>query len=105
MNAFKLASPTYSYLGDDVCTLGCLLQVLRQDGTVALEYPLSATYNILQEDFVAEIERQIMAGATAYLTKLAALDARRAQLFPGSTDFDTAAAQLVAGVSAKLGGV
>jgi len=83
----KIENRSYSYQGDNVCTVSATLNIYHT-GTLALvaSTGLSATYNISQLDFIAEITRQLNEQVVAYMTKLATLDALRQQLFPDHQD-------------------
>lgn len=101
----RLESPTYSYSGNNVVSVGATLRVYPVVGAPALlEYPVSASYDISAPDFPAEISRQLVAEAGAYLAKLAEVDAYRAQHFPTAGDFEAAANQLLALANAQLTG-
>lgn len=101
----RLESPTYSYSGNNVVSVGATLRVYAEDGAPAmLEYLVTASYDITAEDFPAEISRQLVTEAGAYLAKLAEVDAYRAHHFPDAGDFEAAANQLLALANTQLTG-
>ena len=99
----RLINPTYNYAGYDVVNLSATFQVLKDDGvSVIAETAVSASYNLGQADFIAEVERQILTQIQEYMTKLLYLDTLRAQVVPSSTDFDSAVQIIMADIEAKL---
>lgn len=101
----KIENRTYSYSGYNVCSITATLNIYADDGTTLIDsFGLSASYDITQDDFPAEIARQINAQVSEYLAKLAAIDARRAVLFPTSTDFASAIDQIFDPIQTVIGG-
>lgn len=99
----RLELPTYSYSGNNVVSVGAILRVYPLEGAPAiLEYQVSASYDITAADFPAEISRQLVSAAGAYLAKLVEVDAYRALHFPAAEDFDAAATQLLAAANEQL---
>lgn len=91
----KIENRSYSYQGDNVCGISATLNIYADDNsTVVASTGLAASYNLAQDDFTSEIARQINGQVTAYLAKLAELDALRAVRFPASTDFISAVDQI-----------
>lgn len=101
----RIENRSYSYQGDNVCAVSATLNIYAADGTVVVASTgLSASYNLAQADFAAEIGRQINEQVAAYLGKLAELDALRAARFPTSTDFQSAVDQIFDPIQAAIGG-
>lgn len=101
----KIENRSYSYQGFNVVTITAVLNIYSADGvTVIASTGLSASYNIQQPDFAAEVARQINTQVSEYLAKLQELEARRATLFPTSTDFTGAVNQILDPIQAAIGG-
>lgn len=101
----RIESRSYSYLGDNACSISATLNVYAPDGTtVVASTGLNASYNLAEPDFSVEISRQITVQVMAYLTKLGELDALRAARFPTSTDFTTAVDQIFDPIQTAIGG-
>lgn len=99
----RIENRTYSYQGDNICTVSATLNIYVT-GVVVATTALSASYNIAAEDFVAEVTRQLNAQVTAYLGKLMELDALRQTLFPTSVDFASAVDLIFDPIQAAIGG-
>lgn len=99
----KLESRAYAYHGDNVCSVSATLNIYNGADIVA-STGISASYNLAAPDFVAEITRQINDQVSAYLVKLAELDALRQEIFPTSTDFSSAVDQIFDPIQSAIGG-
>jgi len=99
----KIENRTYSYQGENVCNVSATLNIYAGD-TVIASTGVSASYNLTESDFAAEISRQIMVQVQSYLGKLAELDALRAARFPTSTDFTSAMNHIFDPIQAAIGG-
>lgn len=101
----KIENRSYSYLGDNACSVSATLNIYAPDGTtIVASTGLSASYNLTMPDFTAEITRQINVQIMAYLTKLNDLDTMRKALFPSSTDFTSAVNQIFDPIQTAIGG-
>lgn len=95
----------YTYQGENVCSISAVLNIYKDDGvTVVASTGLLATADISQPDFHAEVNRQVNEQVAAYLTKLEELDTLRQQIFPASTDFQTAVDQIFDPIQSAIGG-
>jgi len=99
----KIENRTYSYQGENVCNVSATLNIYAGD-TVIASTGVSASYNLAQPDFAAEISRQLMVQVQSYLGKLNELDALRAERFPTSTDFASAVNQIFDPIQTAIGG-
>ena len=100
----KLENRTYSYQGNNVCTVSATLNIYV--GTVVIaSTSVSASYNLAQPDFAAEITRQLQTQIADYLGKLAELDTLRVARFPTSIDFASAVNQIFDPIQIAIGGV
>lgn len=99
----KIENRSYSYQGDNVCNVSATLNIYNGD-TVIASTGISASYNISQSDFAAEITRQLQVQIASYLGKLAELDAMRVARFPASTDFTHAVDLIFDPIQIAIGG-
>jgi len=101
----KIENRSYSYRGFNVASVSATLNIYAPDGTtVVASTGITAEYNMTQEDFQAEITRQIQVQVMEYLAKLAEIDALRAARFPTSTDFADAVDQIFDPIQTAIGG-
>lgn len=100
----KIEKRSYSYVGNNVCTVSATLNIYI-DNTIIANTNLSATYNLSQTDFMEEITRQITVQINAYLAKLIEVDNFRKAIFPNSVDFTDAVNQIFDPIEADLGGI
>ena len=100
----KIENRAYSYQGDNVCAVSATLNIYGTDGAIVAYTGLSASYNIAQPDYVAEITRQINQQVGDYLAKLAQLDSMRKAIFPDSVDFAAAVDMIFDPIQAAIGG-
>lgn len=99
----KLENRTYSYQGNNVCSVSATLNIYAGETLIASS-GVTASYNLNEADFHAEISRQLQDQISAYLLKLAELDALRAARFPTSTDFTSAVNQIFDPIQSAIGG-
>jgi hypothetical protein len=101
----KIENRSYSYQGDNVCSVSATLNIYTAEGgDIVASTGLNATYNLSQPDFVDEITRQLNEQVVAYMTKLGELAAMREAIFPGSTDFKTAVDMIFDPIQTAIGG-
>ena len=101
----KIENRLYTYLGDDVCAISATMNVYADDRTTIIASTgLSAQYNITHDDYVAEITRQLLTQAQAYLVKMAYLDQQRQARVPDSTSFADAINRIIDPIQTALGG-
>jgi hypothetical protein len=99
----KIENRSYSYQGDNVCAVSATLNIYNGEVVIA-STGLTASYNISQPDFAAEITRQLQVQVSSYLGKLAELDAMRVARFPDSTDFADAVNLIFDPIQTAIGG-
>ena len=99
----KLENRSYSYIGDNVCSISATLNIYA-GAVVVASTGLSASYNLSQPDFVAEVTRQINAQVYSYLTKLGEVDTFRKAIFPNSIDFADAVNNIFDPIQTAIGG-
>lgn len=99
----RIENRSYSYWGDNVCAVSATLNIYSGVDVIA-STGLTASYNISQPDFAAEITRQLQVQIASYLGKLAELDAMRVERFPSSTDFAHAVNLIFDPIQTAIGG-
>lgn len=99
----KIENRSYSYQGNNVCSVAATLNIYA-GAVVIASTGLTASYNISQPDFIAEITRQLQVQVGDYLNKLAEVDALRQQILPTSTNFDEAVNQIFDPIQTAIGG-
>jgi hypothetical protein len=99
----KIENRSYSYQGDNVCCISATLNIYDLDVIIA-STGVSASYNLSQPDFVAEITRQLQTQIISYLNKLGELDVMRANLMPASTSFAHAIDLIIDPIQTAIGG-
>lgn len=100
----KIENRAYAYQGDNVCSVSATLNIYAPSGQIIASTGISASYNLTQEDFAAEITRQVQEQVSAYLIKLAEVDELRIARFPTSTDFASAVDQIFDPIQTAIGG-
>lgn len=101
----RIENRTYSYQGDNVCHVSATLNIYGPDGvTIVASTGISASYNIAQPDFLAEINRQLTEQVMAYLAKLQELEQMRMAILPASTSFADAVDMIFDPIQTAIGG-